>query len=158
MLLKNFFACLDAIIRRSYSSVAVKSIENGNVDPSNIDSKEPFYDILSNDGTKYVKCGTGTTPPTINDYALQTLDSNLSVSNISVGITKSDNSVMFSLSFTVTNTSSITKSLSEFCYGKSKNSDYWSHLTYIGIREVLSTPIELAAGASTVLSYSINIA
>ncbi len=157
MLLKNFYLGLRDVINNSFTS-SIKTINNGTIDISNIDSsaRPAFCALFNSSGTKYLKCGTGTTPATADDYCIETINTNLAVSNITTTLTASNN-LLYTLSFSVTNNSSSTISMSEFVYGKSKNSDFWEHLTYIGYRYVFSTPIEIAAGQTKNITVTIDL-
>lgn len=100
--------------------------------------------------------GTGTTPPTLDDYQLS--GNQITTFTYSVNTTKTadDNGIEMSFTFTITNTGSESFTIGEVAvFGKpgGKNAEHNALLE----RTVLDTPVTISAGGVGQVTYTIRL-
>lgn len=154
----------------AYSTPTFGSIELVDADGNNVTINEASYDSNLNDGwvassivnslnklanqessgVLTIKVGTGTTPPTTNDYEIQ---------NEATGITCDAASTGFTSSLTKTYTATFSNSTASNVNITELGlfiTDYNSK-TFLLDRTVLSTPITIPAGQSKSITYEIEL-
>ena len=98
-----------------------------------------------------IALGSGTTPPTVNDYKLQSfISEGLTYSNLNKEFV--DNA--FQIQMTVTNNSDTSIQISEIGLYGTDNSD--GYPSFLFTRSVLSTPILLNTGDSQIVGIKID--
>ena len=106
-----------------------------------------------------VMFGSGTTPPTVNDYKIEKLISTgLTINNTESVRSVTDEGVIFTNIYTLTNTSSIDITISEVAwYAYSYYSASASNNTHFLLdRTLLDSPVTIPAGEMAQVTYTLN--
>lgn len=118
------------------------------------------FNHISTDNTAngylHVKVGTGTTAPTADDYELESVNSDITVSSASTAPTDSSSRIY---TVTLNNPTDNDINITEIgLYGRL--SDYYgialAYGEYLLDRTVLSTPVTIPAGQSKAITYEIG--
>lgn len=104
--------------------------------------------------------GTGTTPPTINDYCLSGDAITTFTYSTTMDTTGDENGMTFSASYTITNTGDSAFTIGEVALmGSSASSSSYNTAKYkiLYERTVLDTPLTIEAGGVGQLTYTIRL-
>ena len=163
MLTKNFYA----YIRGSFSennTAATFTLTDGTASMVQLSSSYPPFKVMntwakSNTSTG-VSFGTGTTPPTVSDYFLESLltatQINVSVPSL-VSFSKYDTHEEYTVTFGITNKTADAIAISEIGLTAMPYSPYSGNNQYALVdRTVLDTPVTIPAGQSKQITYTIR--
>ena len=106
------------------------------------------------EATTYIKCGTGTTPATENDYNLEAEATGLSCDSAAPSTNTTSNDIKtYTATFSNTSANDITVTeIGFFCFSYDGGSYHNVLLDHI----ILSTPITIPAGESKAITYELG--
>ena len=162
MLTKNFYAYIRADFSES-NTAATFTKTDGSKSTVALSSDYPPFKVMNNwaksiTGTG-VSFGTGTTPATASDYALENiLDSvKISVANSSaVSFSQGDTYDEYIVTFGITNKTAAAITISEVGLTAAPYCDSSTNHYALVDRTVLDTPVTIPAGQSKQITYTIR--
>ena len=127
----------------------------------NSNSGCPYIGRINDQSIAYSKSGviigSGTTAPTINDYALESRITTPLSSSGTITTTYNDNSVTHTSVFTITNNHTEEITISEIGIFNSSTAKSGEKYAYLLERTVLETPITISSGGVGQVTYTITI-
>ena len=160
MLTRNFYKYMRAVFQKT--SATFTKPDGTTIITSIVDDKPPFTIMKSwaSQANYYgVTFGTGTTPATASDYALENiLDSvKISVANSSaVSFSQGDTYDEYIVTFGITNKTAAAITISEVGLTAAPYCDSSTNHYALVDRTVLDTPVTIPAGQSKQITYTIR--
>lgn len=159
MLLRNWYNNFAYMYLGTYTSAGYgagyiynKNLSGYQTNPSSSSTSLAFI-AINDSAQSNLLFGSGTNAVTFDDYALQSIITTISKTNVSVSLTTSNynsSTLKWSLpvSCDVTNTSSSSITIGEFGF---------TNGSFLLFREVLATPITVAAGQRINFKYNVEL-
>lgn len=162
MLTKNFYSFIRSALSASGTSAKFRVVDGSEYTASFTTSDYPPFSVMhkwrSTSGSTGVSFGTGTTPATASDFALESElgSSEISVSTPSaVSFSRGDTYDEYSVTFGITNKTNAAIIISEI--GLTSGLSNYSGVKYTLVdRTVLDNPITIPAGQSKQITYTIR--
>ena len=156
MLTKNFYSYIRATLQKQYATFTKP---DGTTESSDATANYPPFKVMnswrSSNGTTGVSFGTGTTPPTVSDYEIESIldSSKISVAAPgAVSFSRTDTYDEYSVTFGITNKTAAAITISEVGLTAMPVSGTYALVD----RTVLDAPVTIPAGQSKQITYTIR--